>query len=63
MKFKYITMYMEENTIDVYLIHETWMEGDTDHWNINGITFFTHEKIEFKQRTRRTQNCAFQKST
>jgi exonuclease III len=42
MKFEYIALYMEENEIDVYLIQEMWMEGDTDHWNINGITFFTH---------------------
>jgi hypothetical protein len=41
MKFKYITLHMEDNGIDIYLIQETWLEGDKDHWNINGITFFT----------------------
>jgi hypothetical protein len=33
---------MEEMDIDVYLIQETWLEGDVDHWNINGTTFFIH---------------------
>ena len=42
MKFEYIALYMEENGIDVYLVQETWLKGDQDHWNINGITFFTH---------------------
>jgi hypothetical protein len=43
MKFEYIALHMEENTINVYLKQERWLEGDTDHWNINnGISFFTH---------------------
>ena len=42
MKFEYIALYMIDNDVDVYLIQETWLEGDQDHWNINGITFFTH---------------------
>jgi hypothetical protein len=33
---------MEDNSIDVYLIQETWLKGDKDHWNIHGINFFTH---------------------
>ena len=41
-KFEYIALYMEGNDIDVYLVQETWLEGDKDHWVINGITFFTH---------------------
>jgi hypothetical protein len=54
MKFKYIALYMEDNNIVVCLIHQTWLEGDKDHWNINGITFFTHaRKKELKQRTQR----------
>jgi hypothetical protein len=41
-KLEYIALYMEEKDIDVYLIQETWLEGNVDHWNINGTTFFTH---------------------
>jgi exonuclease III len=41
-KFEYIALYMEEKNIDVYLLQETWLEGNVDHWCINGITFFTH---------------------
>jgi hypothetical protein len=33
---------MDEMDIDAYLIQKTWLEGDIDHWNINGIPFFTH---------------------
>jgi hypothetical protein len=24
------------------MIQETWLEGDIDHWIVNGITFFMH---------------------
>ena len=41
-KFEYIALMMDEKNIDVYLIQETWLEGDIDHWTITGITFFTH---------------------
>ena len=40
--FEYIALLMDEKDIDVYLIQETWLEGDLDHCMINGITFFTH---------------------
>jgi hypothetical protein len=33
---------MENNDINVYLIQETWLEGNKDHWEINGITLFMH---------------------
>jgi exonuclease III len=41
-KFEYIALLMDEKDIDVYLIQETWLEGDLDQWMINGITFFSH---------------------
>ena len=49
-KLEYITLYMEEKDIDVYLLQETWLEGNANHWIINGITFFTHAP--------ETQNCS-----
>ena len=41
-KLEYIAIYMDEMNIDVYLIQETWLEGNIDHWEMKGITFFTH---------------------
>jgi exonuclease III len=41
-KLEYIALYMEEMNVDVYLLQETWLTGNIDHWYINGITFFTH---------------------
>ena len=41
-KLEYIALYMDDKDIDVYLIQETWLAGDIDHWVINGITFFMH---------------------
>jgi hypothetical protein len=32
---------MEEKEIGRQLIQENWLEGDTDHWSIHGLTFFT----------------------
>jgi hypothetical protein len=52
MKFEYITLYMEENDIDVYLTQETWLEGDQDHWGINGIIFFTPHGPEKQSSSR-----------
>jgi hypothetical protein len=34
------TLYMEEMDIDAYLIQETCLEGDVNHWNINGDELF-----------------------
>ena len=41
-KLEYIALYMDDKDIDVYMIQETWLEGDIDHWIVNGITFFMH---------------------
>ena len=43
-KFKYIALYMEEKGIDLYLIQETWMEGNTNHWCIYGVTLLNPSK-------------------
>jgi hypothetical protein len=47
-KFEYIALYIKEKEIDVYLIQETWLEGDLDHLSINGITFCS-QKTKLKQ--------------
>jgi hypothetical protein len=41
-KLQYITIYMEEHDINVYLMQETWLKGDIDHWVINRVTFCMH---------------------
>jgi hypothetical protein len=41
-KLEHIAIYMEDHNIDMYLLQGTWLEGYIDHWEINGVTFFTH---------------------
>jgi hypothetical protein len=63
-KLEYITLYMDNKGIEFYMVQETWrLEGDLDHWIVNGITFFTYGrgKTIFEQRPRRISHWLIQK--